>query len=141
MRAIAFMLLLAAPLLAQSAATPSERLHALFDSEWDYDMQQHPTRASMLGDRRWNDQWGDVSLAAIEARHQHNLGVIEQLKAIDRAQLPPADQTNYDLFRRRYLLSVEGHKFHWYLPAQSARGRPDRRRARRRASLHHRQGL
>jgi uncharacterized protein (DUF885 family) len=78
-------------------------------------MQQHPTHASSLGDRRWNDRWEDDSLAAIDARYQHTLAVIEQIKRIDRSRLSPNDQTNYDLFLRQHELAAEGHKFHWYL--------------------------
>jgi uncharacterized protein (DUF885 family) len=110
-------------LSAQTPATdPARMLHALFDREWDYQMQQHPTRASSLGDRRWNDRWEDDSLAAIEARHQHTLAVLEEIKRIDRARLSPQDQINYDLFKRQHELSAEGHKFHWYLVPLNQRG-------------------
>jgi len=97
-------------------------LHALFDRTWDYEMQQHPTRASSLGDRRWNDRWGDDSLAALESRHQHDQQVLKEVAAIDRAQLSPADQINYDLFKRQYEMRVEGHRFHWYLVPLNQRG-------------------
>ena len=43
-------------------------LHALFAAEWDYQMEQYPTWASTLGDRRWNDRWSDTSLEAITKR-------------------------------------------------------------------------
>ena len=121
MRFLIPLCLLAAVALAQDTSA-SRALHALFDAEWEYQMQQHPTRASSLGDRRWNDRWGDDSLPAIEARHQHTLGVLEQLQHIDRAQLPPNDQTNYDLFLRQQQMSAEGHKFHWYLVPLNQRG-------------------
>ena len=112
MRFASLLLLLAMPVFAQDA---TQALHALFDAEWDYSMQQHPTHASSLGDRRWNDRWEDDSLAAIDARYQHTLAVIEQIKRIDRSRLSPNDQTNYDLFLRQHELAAEGHKFHWYL--------------------------
>lgn len=90
-------------------------LHKLFDAEWDYEMEQNPVWASMLGDRRWNDRWGDESLAAIQKRHEHDLAVLEKLKHIDRGRLSPVDQLNYDLFERNYRVSAEGFKFHTYL--------------------------
>jgi uncharacterized protein (DUF885 family) len=107
------------PAFAQDA---TQALHALFDREWDYTMQQHPTHASSLGDRRWNDRWEDDSLAAVEARYQHTLAVIDEVKRIDRAKLSPNDQTNYDLFLRQHQLAAEGHKFHWYLIPLNQRG-------------------
>src|SRR6184192_4392902 len=76
---------------------PAETLHQLFASEWDYQMEQHPTWASSLGDRRWNDRWQDLSLGAIEKNHRHDLEVRTTLEAIPRRQLSPRDQLNYDL--------------------------------------------
>ncbi|HEY6968069.1 MAG TPA: DUF885 domain-containing protein [Candidatus Angelobacter sp.] len=93
----------------------SKTLHDLFAAEWDYDMQQHPERASELGDRRWNDRWTDESLEAHERRHQHDQDVLTRLAKIDRAALSPADQLNYDLFKKQYSDRVEGYKFHWFL--------------------------
>ncbi len=62
------------PLIAQSQSRPpneaAQKLHALFAAEWDYLMEQNPTSASMLGDRRWNDRWPDVSLDAIGKRYE-----------------------------------------------------------------------
>ncbi|MGB0582656.1 MAG: hypothetical protein ACPGVU_23465, partial [Limisphaerales bacterium] len=39
----------------------AKQLHALFDREWEYQMKDDPEWASILGDRRWNDQWPDHS--------------------------------------------------------------------------------
>lgn len=97
-------------------------LHALFDRTWDYEMEQHPTHASSLGDRRWNDRWEDLSAQAIEARHQHDLATLAELKKIARAELSAADQLNYDLFQQQYAMRVAGHKFHWYLVTLNQRG-------------------
>jgi uncharacterized protein (DUF885 family) len=91
-----------APLLdAEDPARTGEsaKLHALFDAEWEHAMEASPTWASQLGDRRYNDQWPDLSLTAIEREHQHARDALQKLEAIDRAKLPAADQLNYDLFR------------------------------------------
>lgn len=101
--------------LKDSSESPAQKLHELFQKEWDYDMEQDPVGASQLGDRRWNDRWPDDSLEAIRKRHQHKLGVLTRLKAIDRSRLSPADQLNYDLFEEQYQTEVKGFRFHWYL--------------------------
>ena len=101
---------------------PAETLHQLFASEWDYQMERHPTWASSLGDRRWNDRWEDSSLEAIEKDYQHRARVLARLKAIDRSRLTPRDQLNYDLFRKDYEVAIEGHQYHWYLAPLNQRG-------------------
>lgn len=101
-------------------------LHALMEREWQYQLEHNPTYASVLGDRRWNDRWDDLSLSAIEADHQHNLQVLAQLRAMDRERLPAADQLHYDLFRRDYETWVEEHRFKWYLvPVNQVGGIPE----------------
>ena len=93
----------------------AKALHDLFASEWDYQMEQHPTWASSLGDRRWNDRWGDRSIDAINRRHAHYLDALDKLKTIDREALSPADRLNYELFLKDYKDEVEGHQYRWYL--------------------------
>src|SRR5262249_9908514 len=60
----------------------SNKLHELFASEWEYQLEQHPSWASKLGDRRWNDRWEDRSLAAIDRQHSHNIEVLAKLKQL-----------------------------------------------------------
>jgi uncharacterized protein (DUF885 family) len=125
-----FTLLLAALFLfgtaarAQDARTAAaaKALHELFESEWEYAMREYPTFASSLGDRRYNDRWTDLSLAAHERRHRHQIEVLERLKTIDRAALTPADQLNYDLFEKDFREGVEGYKYRWHLVPLNQRG-------------------
>src|SRR5881409_1732385 len=129
MRAVSFFCFLIAafnPLFSQSrrpgGTSAAKALHALFDAEWDYQMEQEPTRASLLGDRRWNDRWPDRSLPAIARRHQHDLEVLKRLAAIPRSRLSPADRLNYDLFRRDYQTEIEEYGYRWYLVTLNQRG-------------------
>jgi uncharacterized protein (DUF885 family) len=107
----------------QNAQSPAQSaLTRLLAEEWDWFMRENPTWASALGDRRFNDRWEDASLRAIEARHQHRLDTLKRLQAIDRAQLSPADQLNYDLFRKDLEAEIEEHQFRMYLLPVNQRG-------------------
>ena len=118
--AVALLLLSVGAAFGQGPATKA--LHDLFDREWDYQMEQSPTRASSLGDRRWNDRWPDIGTEAIKRRHEHGLAVLEQMALIDRAQLSAGDQLNYDLFTKDLETNLEEYKFHWYLIPLNQRG-------------------
>ncbi|HUE82859.1 MAG TPA: DUF885 domain-containing protein [Pyrinomonadaceae bacterium] len=107
--------------IAQDPVT-TKALHDLFAREWEYQMQENPTRASQLGDRRWNDRWRDLSLEAIKKRNAHNVGVLAELAKIDRSKLSGQDQLNYDLFKRDYETNVEEFKYRWYLIPLNQRG-------------------
>jgi uncharacterized protein (DUF885 family) len=93
----------------------AQALRKLFDDEWEWTMREFPTFASALGDRRYNDRWTDAGMEAVERRHRHRTEALARLKAIDRARLAPADQLNYDLFRKDLEADIEEHQFRSYL--------------------------
>ena len=113
---VALLVLCAAASAQQSRAIDAAKtLHDFFAAEWDYQMEQHPTWASSLGDRRWNDRWSDSSLDAIYQRHNHDIATLSKLTKIDRAALSPSDQLNYDLFKKDYENDIEDFQYRWYL--------------------------
>ncbi|MBI1738979.1 MAG: DUF885 family protein, partial [Acidobacteria bacterium] len=93
------------------------RLRALFKEEWETTLRENPAFASALGDRRYNDRWPDISLAAIERRHEHDQDVLKKLAGIPHQALTAADKLNYTLFRKQYEEAVEGFQFHGHLLA------------------------
>jgi prolyl oligopeptidase len=103
-------------------ADPGEEFTTLLNDAWEWRLNESPVFASQLGDRRNNDQWGDLSLAAIERRHQDEREFLRRLRAIDSSQLSADDQLNYDLFRRELESSIDGHQFRDYLMPMSQRG-------------------
>jgi uncharacterized protein (DUF885 family) len=116
-RAMGLLLLFCTGVLAADfhANEAAKTLHDFFVAEWDYEMEQYPTWASSLGDRRWNDRWEDLSLDAILKRHNHHREVVAQLRKIDRGALTAADQMNYDLFKRNYERRIEGFQYRGFL--------------------------
>jgi len=115
MRRLLLVLVLVASTLAQPANDAAQSLHQLFDREWEYQMAHNPVRASLLGDRRWNDKWPDVSPATIHDEYQHAHEVLSQLHTIARAQLSPQDQISYDVFDYNVAEYAEGEPYRWYL--------------------------
>ena len=115
----------APPAAAQRRANtgnPAAALGRLFDEEWEWTMREFPTFASNLGDRRYNDRLTDVSLAAAARRDEHRRQTLARLAKIDRARLAPADQLNYDLFRKDLENDVEEHRLHLDLMPVTQRG-------------------
>ena len=115
------------PFLAGQNASPpptaeAKALHDFFEAEWDYEMEQNPTRASSLGDRRWNDRWGDNSLEAVRKNEEHTKDALQRFGKIDRSKLSPADQLNYDLFKKDLEEDIAGFKFRRYLLPINQRG-------------------
>ena len=108
--AVVLSVLLSAPLAASADATAD--LHALFDREWERDLADNPLSATYVGDTRYNDRWPDLSPAAQSARDAADAKVLDDLAAIPREQLPPAEQLNYDLFRHDYEMRKAAAPFH-----------------------------
>ncbi|HSS95767.1 MAG TPA: hypothetical protein VLK33_01985 [Terriglobales bacterium] len=70
---------------AQAAENPTQQLHSLFDRDWEYQMRHDPIAASVLGDRRWNDQWPVVSLKSLQEQSQNSRQELQQLSC-DQSQ-------------------------------------------------------
>src|ERR1700740_2118711 len=104
-------LLVVAAITVVHAAEPDEvatrSLRELLASEWEYTLREAPTFASHLGDKRYNDRWPDVGLAAIARRHEHQREVLVRLKNIDPKKLSDSDRLNYQLFEKEIGNDVE----------------------------------
>lgn len=111
-------------LLASSAslADASSELSVLLDDHWEWQMATSPVMASMLGDRRFNDQWGDGSLKGNEKQNQDTQEFLRRVYAIDKNALSADDQLNYELFRRQLQENVDEYQFNAHLMPFAHRG-------------------
>ena len=103
-------------------ADAGEDFHALLDEVWEWRLENNPMMASRQGDRRFNTEWRDRSLAGIEQRHIDSREFLRRVYAIDKTQLSETDQLNYELFRRSLQQSVDAHQFNGHLMPFNQRG-------------------
>ena len=89
----------------------SGRLHALFDTVWDWTMAQHPGFATMEKHIRARPGWTDMSPEAIACRKTQPQAWLDVLAKIDRSALAGEDQVSYDLFKRLQQDSIDGSRF------------------------------
>jgi prolyl oligopeptidase len=106
---------------AEGAATELEQLLA---AEWERTLEDNPTMASALGDRRWNDRWPDLSMAAIEAQHAADREALARLEAIDASQLPISARLDRDMYQRDLEERIDHYRFRRYLVPLNQRGGP-----------------
>ena len=100
----------------------SQRLHQLFEDEWEWSLVENPTHASWLGDRRFNDQWQDLSPAAMDRRIAHFRKLLKRLDEFDSGQLNETDRISLQLFRRKYQNIVDEYPFGWHFVPLNQRG-------------------
>jgi prolyl oligopeptidase len=123
MRTRVLLVFAAGVLAAQCAlAAATEDFHALLDEAWEFYLVENPMVASRAGDRRYNTEWRDRSLDAIQRRHLQRRDFLRRVYAIDKTTLSEADQLNYELFRRDLQQRVDAHQFNGYLMPFSQRG-------------------
>ena len=114
------------PLLAPSAETAFEqncsqlagrlgndaaRLHDLFKLDWERTMLENPEFATDVGYPGQNTRWTVHSLDAINQRKREVTVLQKAIQTIDRSKLSPADQLNFDLFKKNNGDAIEGSQF------------------------------
>lgn len=98
--------------IAADAASPAaQRLHALLDAAWEWEMREFPELATWNGVPGHDDRFSDRSRAAIERRRRELAAPLSAVQAIPRPALGSADQLHRDLFARECELAVEEARF------------------------------
>jgi uncharacterized protein (DUF885 family) len=104
-------LLIGSFVAAAAEPTESQKLHQIFDDEWEWGLKDNPIMATFVGDPRYGDQVPDMSLEAIERRHRHVHELKSRIETVDRDALSEDDKLNYDLFLLNTEWDIEGQRF------------------------------
>jgi uncharacterized protein (DUF885 family) len=96
---------------SQGRLPERDRLRALFDATWRYQMEESPEMATFTGHPGHDHRWTDLSLLAVERRRREMEIPARALATIDRSRLPPLDQLDHDVFKREAEEALEGRRF------------------------------
>ncbi len=98
-------------------------LHALLDEQWEYTLRTTPEFASVLGDKRYNDQLSDMSAAAAERDVAAARRFEARFAAIDTAGFPEQERLNRDLMLLNLRTALEAAPFReWEMPVTQMSG-------------------
>jgi uncharacterized protein (DUF885 family) len=93
----------------------ADKLHELFEDDWQFRLKENPQFATQMGDRRYNDKLSVASEAANVRRIKTVRGFLDRLGSVDRDALPRDEQVNYDIYKRLREDEVKEFEFKTYL--------------------------
>jgi uncharacterized protein (DUF885 family) len=97
-------------------ADASGMLSTLFDEYFERGLELNPTRATAIGDYRYNDKFANsIGPQHRKASRQMDEEFLARLLDIDREPLSRQDQLSYDMFKLNREQSIEGDRFPGYL--------------------------
>ncbi|AXC10716.1 protein of unknown function DUF885 [Acidisarcina polymorpha] len=112
-----------APSIPISIADREKALNTLFDEIWQDQLKHQPEFASSIGDKRYDDQLTDYSVAAYDAQLARGRSYIEKLSLIDPSGLPDQTQLSLDLMLRQLIDEQEESRFKtWEIPVNQMDG-------------------
>jgi uncharacterized protein (DUF885 family) len=95
----------------------SAALKALFAEMWEEQLRHSPEFASSIGDKRYNDQLSDYSVAAYNDQLARGRDYIVRLAAIDTTGLTDQEILSHDLMVRKLVEQQEEAEFKpWEMP-------------------------
>lgn len=116
---------------AVQAAEPSasdldkrrKALNDLISEQWEYTLRTSPEYASILGDKRYNDQSSDSSAAAVRRDNEENKKFLRRFEAIDTRGFSEQEQLNKQLMVKNLRDSIEGYEWkNWEMPVNQMGG-------------------
>ena len=121
-RLIVAALAIAASGLAATAPN-HDKLNALIDKEWQYQLQEYPEMATAIGDNRFNDRLTDYSAAAHAKRAEHAQAALAEFRGISAEGLTAEDKLNLALMIQSLDVDVAGARFKaWEMPVNQTNG-------------------
>jgi uncharacterized protein (DUF885 family) len=100
--------LLAAP---AALAAPKAPFAQILDDHWAWVMKNSPVFASTLGERGYDDQLGELTVASLDRQTVEAEALIKRLQAIEPRTLSVADKLNYAILLRDLKEGVEANGF------------------------------
>src|SRR5580692_819709 len=98
-------------------------LNDLLVERWEYTLRTSPIYASILGDKRYNDQLDDFSQKAIDDDLEQTRLYLARFEAIDITGFPEQDALNQQLMVRDLKIGLEGARFKpWEMPVNQESG-------------------
>jgi uncharacterized protein (DUF885 family) len=97
------------------ADAATEQFAKLLDDAWEFGLESDPLFATDIGDHRHDDKLPTISLAEEARTNEANREFVRRLGAIDRNDLSPKDQINYDIFGRGKREDLQEYDFQTYL--------------------------
>jgi uncharacterized protein (DUF885 family) len=97
--------------LATASEIADQKFKKLLDEHWNWQTSQHPSFATSLGIRDYDDKLSDPSLEAYEARIARQEIFLTQFQAIDLAGLSEANQLNHALMVLNLGYEIEAANF------------------------------
>jgi uncharacterized protein (DUF885 family) len=98
-------------------------LNELLHEQWEYTMRTNPIYASILGDKRYNDQVDDFSQPAIDDALVQARNFLTRFEAIDTNGFPEQEILNQRLMVRDLKMTLEGARFKpWEMPVNQFSG-------------------
>jgi len=98
-------------------------LNDLLHERWEYTMRTSPIYASILGDKRYNDQVDDFSQKAIDDDLEQTKKDLARFEAIDTTGFPDQEALNKQLMVRDLKMALEGARFKsWEMPVNQGNG-------------------
>jgi uncharacterized protein (DUF885 family) len=112
-----------APISPSPVAQREKALNTVFSDYWQQQLKDSPEFASTLGDKRYDDQLSDYSVAGYNAHLERDRTFLERLGAIDTIGLPAQQDLSKDLLVRRLVDEQEEARFKpWELPVSQFGG-------------------
>jgi uncharacterized protein (DUF885 family) len=99
---------------ASSVASRLEQQNALFDEQFESDLQSHPELATAYGDYRYNERMNDYSLAEVDRQHQRDVDFLTRLKAIPTNGFPEQDALSHQVMQRMLEQRIANYGFKEY---------------------------
>ena len=88
-----------------------QRLHAIFDRNWELRLRENPLFATSVGRHEYDDRLPSMTPADLERRQSQRAATLKELASIERAKLPATEAVNYDIFRRQITEASESYEF------------------------------
>lgn len=124
-------LLTFAPALSLQAQAPAatvvetnrKALNAIFAEYWEDNLKHDPEFASVIGDKRWNDQIDDYSVKAFNEGLARELNYLMRLAAIEPTGFTDQEKVSRELLLRKFAEDEEAAEFkEWEMPINQMNG-------------------